>query len=158
MGKFNLTPDQVAQVERENSLILPLPGSTGSESGTFHNPVTGQEIINQPLDAFHRSRRQRQGWQTGPASPELKQKWVIREEELRIEDDERVAKYLASNEHQESMDSQAQGFNDAVASAVAQVLEKLGVELPKTADAPTETDTKQQVSEASRPVQLRLLE
>ena len=158
MGKFNLTPDQVAQVERENSLILPLPGSTGSESGTFHNPVTGQEIVRQPIDAYHLTRRLRQGWQMGPASAELKEKWVIREEELRKEDDERVAKYLASNEHQESMDNQAQGFNDAVASAVAQALEKLGVELPKTADAPTETETKQMVSGASRPVQLRLIE
>jgi hypothetical protein len=151
MGKFNLTPDQVAQVERENSLILPLPGSTGSESGTFHNPVTGQEIVNQPIDAYHLTRRLRQGWQMGQASPELKEKWVIREAELQEEDDQRVAKYLASEEHQASLDDQAQGFNDAVASAVAQVLEKLGVELPKTADAPTETETKQQVSEASRP-------
>ncbi len=158
MGKFNLTPDQVAQVERENSLILPLPGSTGSESGTFHNPVTGKEIHNQPIDAYHLTRRLRQGWQMGPASAELKKKCVIRDAELRAEDDKRVAEYLASDDHQTSLDQQVQGFNDAVASAVAQVLENLGVELPKTADAPTETETKQQVSEASRPVQLRLIE
>ncbi len=158
MGKFNLTPDQVAQVERENSLILPLPGANGSESGTFHNPVTGKEIFNQPIDAYHLTRRLRQGWQMGPASAELKAKCVIRDAELKIEDDKRVAEYLASDDHQTSLDEQVRGFNDAVASAVSQVLERLGIELPKTADAPTETDTKQQVSEASRPVQLRLIE
>jgi hypothetical protein len=153
---FTLTSEEKEQAEKNGgSLIRPLPGANGAKSGTFHNPVTGQEIVNQPIDTYHLTRRLQQGWQMGPASAELKEKWVIREAELRAEDDKRVEDYLKSNEHQEGLDDQAQGFNDAVATAaaaaVAQILEKLGVELPKTADAPTETETKQQVSEASRP-------
>jgi hypothetical protein len=136
--------------------------------------VTGKEIHNQPLDAYHLMKRLRQGWQLGPASPELKEKWAIREVELREEDDERVAEFVSSNEH---VDSEKARFDEAVQATVAAVLEKLGIDLPDKSgvekavptpapeaqenregtqlrlpfDAPSESETKHVVSQASQP-------
>lgn len=174
MGKINLTPEQQVELEANNSLILPHPGAKRNGSGTFHNPVTGREIHRQPLDVYHLMKRLRQGWQLGPASPELREKWVIREAELKAEDDASVAEFVASNEH---VDNERARFNDAVTTAVTAVLEKLEVDLPSkpgaeqstpapasednhegtqlslfaSVDAPPETETKHVVSEASQP-------
>jgi len=176
---ITLTPEEKAEVKREAFLIRELPGASGVPSGTFHNPVTGKEIHNQPIDSYHLMRRLRQGWQLGPASPELKEKWLVREAELREEDDRMVAEYTASDEHRED---EAGRFNEAVTTAVTAVLEKLGIDLPgnvgaeKAASAPAapeeqentegvqlplwgsdatpESETKQIVSQASRPLQV----
>ncbi len=173
MGKITLTPEQEAELEANNSLILPHPGAKRNGKGTFHNPVTGKEVHNQPMDPYHLMRRLRQGWQIGPASPELKEKWPIREAELKAEDDAMVAEYVASHEHEED---QRTRYNEDVKSAVLAVLDQLGIALPgksgaeKAAPAPApednpegtqlplwgsdatpETDTKLIVSEASRP-------
>ena len=173
---ISLTPDEKAEVKREDFLIRELPGASGTPSGTFHNPVTGKEIHKQPLDSYHLMRRLSQGWQLGPASPELKEKWLIREEELRAAEEARVAEYVASQEH---VDEERTRFNEAVTTAVTAVLDKLGVNLPDKSgaepnqpapapeeqenregtqlqldlplDAPSESDSKHVVSQASQP-------
>jgi hypothetical protein len=177
---ISLTPEEKVEVQREDFLIRPLPGATGALSGTFHNPVTGREIHRQPMDAVHITRKLQKGWALGPASPELREKWKIREAELRAEDDAREAEYLASHEH---VEAERARFNDAVkeaaAIAVAAILEEKGIALPDAGaertprpapapegkqlefdlpeDAPSESDTKHVVSQASRPA-LHLVE
>ncbi len=174
MGKFTMTSDQKEELKRNNATTpVPIEGAAGQSKATYHNPVTGQEIRSL-ADPYHSALRRRQGWQWGPASPELKEKWAIRAAELRAEDDRQVAEYVASHEH---VESERARFNEAVTSAVTQVLDKLGIDLPdksgveKSApapegkqlalfaptDAPSETDTKPVVSEASRPA-LHLVE
>ena len=175
-----ITPEEKAQLEKENTLIRELPGASGSDQVNYHNPVTGQEILA-PTDPYHMTRRLRQGWRLGPASTELKAKWLVREQELKEEDDQRQGAFEASGEHKVDLTAQADRFNGAVAAAVAQVLEQIGYdpdekqitrgekeeEAPtevdhqsdflQTVDSPTETDTKQSVSEESRP-ELHLVE
>jgi hypothetical protein len=117
----------------------------------------------------------------GPASPELKAKWAAGEEERRAEDDAMVSGYESSEQHQVDLADRTSQFNDAVTQAVAQVLETLGVKVPdeerqahpqeeeaqeveshqldffEAVDAPTESETKLIVSQASRP-ELHLVE
>ena len=177
MGKIDLTAEQKRELEANNSLILPLEGAVRSGRGTYHNPVTGMELRNSPMDNWHMWLRLRQGWKLGPASPELRAKWAAGEENRRKADDAMVEEHVASDEHRESEKSR---FDDAVkeatAVAVTAVLEKLEIDLPgktgaeSTAPAPApegepegvqlplwgsdatpETDTKLIVSEASQP-------
>ncbi len=175
-----VTPEEKIQLEKENTLIRELPGASGSDQVNYHNPVTGQELLA-PTDPYHMTRRLRQGWRLGPASTELKAKWVIREQELKDEDDQRQEEFKNSDEHKVDLNAQADRFNGAVAAAVAQVLEQIGYdpnekqitrgekeeEAPsevdhqtdflQAVDAPTESDTKLNVSPASRP-ELHLVE
>jgi len=175
MGKITLTPEEDARLKANDSLILPLPGAKRNGTATFHNPVTGKEIFNQPIDPYHLMRRLRQGWQLGPSSPELKEKWIIREAELKVEDDRMVAEHVATHGHVEPDKDQ---FNEAVTAAVTTILEQLGHPLPVgaerttrpapvgeekepegrqlplfevPADAPSKSDTKHVVSQAFRP-------
>jgi len=145
---ITLTPEEKAQLETENTLIRELPGANGANRADYHNPVTGQEMSG-PIDPYHMTRRLRQGWQLGPAPTELKSKWLIREQELKEEDDHRQKEYEDSDEHKVDLSAQEDRFNDAVAAAVTQVLEKLGVELPnegqttlrqKEEEAPSEVE------------------
>lgn len=132
MGKFDISPEQKEELKHGDSTTpVPIEGASGQGKGTYHNPVTGREIQSL-LDPYHLMLRLRQGWRLGPASPELREKWVVREAELRAEDDARVAEYVASQEH---VDSEAARFNDAVTAAVTAVLDKLGVNLPDKSGA-----------------------
>ena len=177
---ITITSEEKAQLEKENTLIRELPGATGSDHASYHNPETGQEMSG-PIDPYHMTRRLRQGWRLGPAPVELRAKWLVREQELKEADDRRDEQYKNSDEHGVDLNAQAERFNEAVAAAVTQVLEKIGVDLPnegrqthtqkeeeatevdhqtdflQTVDSPTETDTKQSVSEESRP-ELHLVE
>ena len=131
MGKINLTAEQKRELEANNSLILPQEGAVGQGRGTYHNPVTGKELRNSPMDNWHMWLRLRQGWKLGPASSELREKWAIREQELRVAEEARVAEYVASQGH---VDGERTRFNEAVqeatALAVAATLEKLEIDLP----------------------------
>jgi hypothetical protein len=170
MGKFTVESDQKEQLDRgaDYTEPVPLPGAAGQGKGTYHNPVTGKEITSL-LTPYHIMLRLRQGWRLGPASPELREKWKIREAELKAEDDKYVAEYKAAHPQEEDQHKQ---FNDAVAAAVTATLKHLGVPLPdagveKSApepeeregtqlplwgpDAAPESDTKLIVSQASRP-------
>ncbi len=167
MGKFAITSEQRAELKQSDATTpVPIMGADGQNKAAYHNPVTGREIRSL-ADAYHMTLRLRQGWRLGPASPELREKWAIREKELLEEDDRRVAEYVASNEHQESEKTR---FTEAVAAAVAQALENLNIDLPgkgaeKSApapvgkqlslfvptDAPSESETQHVVSQASRP-------
>jgi len=174
-----VTSEEKAEFERENTLIRELPGASGSDQVNYHNPVTGQELLA-PTDPYHMTRRLRQGWRLGPAPTELKAKWLVREQELKEEDDQSEQEYQNSDEHQVDLTAQADRFNEAVAAAVAQVLEKIGydpnegrqthtqkeeeasevdhqTDFLQAVDAPTESDTKLNVSPASRP-ELHLVE
>ena len=180
MAKFTVTPEQLEELKSGDSTTpMPMEGVNRSGTGTFHNPVTGREIHNQPMDLAQWSRKLAKGWKTGPASPELREKWKIREAELRAENDKMEADYLASHEHE--VDTRTR-YNEDVKSAVLAVLDQLGVDLPGKSgaeveaaspaaapapeeqqntegtqlplwgsDATPETDTKLIVSEASRP-------
>ena len=135
MGKITLTQEQKAELQREDVLFLEQPNLNRPGTGTFHNPVTGREIYNQPMDMAQWSRKLAKGWKTGPASPELREKYKIREAELRVEDDKREADYLASHEHE--VDTRTR-YNEDVKSAVLAVLDQLGVDLPvKSGAEPT---------------------
>jgi hypothetical protein len=180
VGKIELTPEEKARLESEDFLVFEDRGAKRPGYGTYHNPVTGQEISH-PTDPPHMTNRLRQGWRLGPASPELREKWKVRQAELKAEDDRRVEEYVRSNEGQAA---QKEAFTSAVQTAVTAVLEQMGISPEKagvtqaapettpapvepepregtqlplwTADAPAETDTKLSVSEASRP-DLRLV-
>ena len=176
-----VTPEEKAQLEKENTLIRELPGATGSDHASYHNPETGQEMAG-PIDPYHMTRRLRQGWRLGPAPVELKAKWLVREQELKEADDLQMEDHKNSPEGVQERASRDYDFSKAVATAVTQVLEKLGVELPnekptalrekeeeapsevdhqtdflQTIDASTESDIKLNVSPASRP-ELELVE
>ena len=177
---ITVTPEEKAQLEKENTLIRDLPGANGAGTANYHNPVTGYEMSG-PIDPYHMTRRLNQGWRLGPAPAELKEKWLVREQELKEEDDRRQAEFESSDEHRVSLNAQAGVFKEAVATAVKQVLEELGEGLPhergqalrekeeeatevdqqsdffQAVDAPTETETKLNVSGASRP-ELHLVE
>ena len=177
---ITLTPKEEAQLKREDSLILPLAGADGAESAQFHNPKTGQEFVNLPIDPYHLGRHLRRGLMMGPASPELREKWEAGEADRQAANDALMA------EHLDKAPPPIEGtprFTDAVAAAVAQVLEKLGVDVPNEerqahpqeeeaqeveehqldffefvpTDAPSESETKHVVSQASRP-ELHLVE
>ncbi|KKN07492.1 hypothetical protein LCGC14_1066310 [marine sediment metagenome] len=178
---ITLTPQEKALLKQEDSLIQPLDGADGAESAAYHNPKTGQEFPNLPMDPRALTRYLRRGLMLGPASPELKAKWLAASAERAAADDAMVAEYEDSDQAQIDQGSQDERFKDAVAAAVAQVLEKLRVdptagaekvaptlapeeefapaqlELFKAVDAPTETGNKQVVPEASRP-ELHLVE
>ena len=120
--RISLTPEEKAQLKLENSLILPLEGSDGAASTKFHNPKTGQEFINLPIDPYHLGRHLRRGLVMGPASPELKEKWEAGEAERQTKNDTLMA------EHMESAPSPIEAtprFVEAVSAAVTQVLERL---------------------------------
>jgi hypothetical protein len=179
MGKFNISPEQKEELKHGDSTTpVLIDEAAGQGRGTYHNPVTGQELRNARMDNWHMWLRLRQGWQLGPASPELREKWKIREAELRAEDDAMEEKHLSSQEH---VDSERARFNDAVTAAAEvaakAILEKLGIDLPGKSgaeveaaspaaapapegeqlafnlpeDAPSESETKLVVSQASRP-------
>lgn len=148
MGKFTVGSKEEeselrAAVRTDSSYYttpMALPGSDGQSRVTYHNPVTGREITN-PSDPYLIQRRLRQGWKLGSASPELKEKWKVREAELLAEDDAYVKAHIASTEHVESEKAR---FNEAVAAAVTQVLEKL-----ESNTAPTELSGKAGVAETA---------
>jgi hypothetical protein len=177
MGKFTVDPEQKEQLDRGDDYTTPttLPGAAGLNKGTYHNPVTGKEIVSL-RDPYHIMLRLRQGWRLGPASPELREKWKIREAELKAIDDKMEEDYAAAHPQE---DEQRAQFNDAVAQAVTATLEQLGVPLPEAgveksapepeereghqlsfdlpADAPSESGTKHVVPQASQP-ELHLVE
>jgi hypothetical protein len=125
---ISLTPQQKSRLEQEESLILPLAGSTGAESAAYHNPKTGQEFPNLPLDPRALTRYLRRGLMLGPAPAELKAKWESASAERAAADDAMVAEYEASDQAQIDQGVQDGQFKDAVAAAVTQVLEKLGID------------------------------
>ncbi len=180
-----VTPEEKAQLQKENTLIRELPGATGAGHANYHNPVTGQEMSG-PMDPYHMTRRLRQGWRLGAAPSELRATWLIREQELKEADDLIIEEHKTSDEGRKEREVWEQNFSDAVATAVTQVLEKLGVDLPNEGqttrrekeeeaetevetndakqlklfvpyDAPSESDTKHEVSPASLP-ELHLVE
>ena len=176
-----VTPEEKAQLQKENTLIRELPGANGANRANYHNPVTGQEMDG-PIDPYHMTRRLAQGWRLGSAPAELKAKWITRERELKEEDDQRQEEFENSDEHKVDLTAQADRFNEAVSTAVTQVLEKLGVDLPnerstthrekeeeaktevdhqtdflKAIDSSTESETKLNVSQESRP-ELKLVD
>ena len=164
-----LTPEERAELESGGSLLRPLAGAEGAASTQFHNPKTGQEFINLPIDPYHLSRNLQRGLVMGPASPELRAKWDAGEAERQVANDALMAKHMDT-----SMVEETPRFQDAVTAAVTQVLEKLGVEIPSEkqeaspqeeeakidydvqlplfvpTDAPSESETKHAVSQASR--------
>ncbi len=175
MGTISVTPEEKAELARENTLIRELPGADGASRADYHNPVTGQEMAG-PMDPYHMTRRLRQGWRLGPAPKELQEKWLVREQELKEADDLMIEEHKNSDEGQQEREVWEQNFSEAVATAVdtavTKVLEKLGHGEAKTEvstddprqlnmfapiDAPSESDTKHEVSPASRPY-LRLVE
>ncbi len=130
-----VTPEEKAQLQKENTLIRALPGATGSDHANYHNPVTGQEMSG-PMDPYHMTRRLRQGWRLGPAPSELRAKWIVREQELKEADDLIIERHKLSDEGRQEREVWEQNFSDAVATAVTQVLEKLGVDLPNAGQTP----------------------
>ena len=135
-----LTPQERAELESGGSLLRPLVGAEGAASTQFHNPKTGQEFINLPIDPYHLGRHLRRGLVMGPASPELKEKWEAGEAERTATDDALMAEHLDKSTVEDTP-----RFQDAVASAVTQVLEKLGVEIPserQEGQKPQEEETK----------------
>jgi hypothetical protein len=179
---ITVTPQEKAELAASGSLIRPLAGAEGAPSSCFHNPKTGQEFIGLPIDPYHLGRHLQRGLIMGPASPELREKWAAGEADRQAENDALMAEHLAKAP---DPIEETPRFEDAVAAAVEKVLEKLGENIPnerqeahpqeeaqetivqvnepvqmdffKTVDAPTETETKLSVSEASRPY-LRLVD
>ncbi len=178
---ITLTAEEKAELAVAGSLILPLAGADGAPSTVFHNPKTGQEFINLPIDPYHLGRHLRRGLVMGPPSPELQAKWEAGEAERQAANDTLMAEHLSKAP---TPIEESPRFNEAVAAAVTQVLEKLGVEIPsekrqahpqeeKTEEveeynvqlalfvpsvATSESETKRVVSPAARPDYLSLVE
>ena len=146
-----LTPEEKAQLKREDSLILPLAGADGAESAQFHNPKTGQEFVNLPIDPYHLGRHLRRGLMMGPASPELREKWEAGEADRQAANDALMAEHL--DKAPPPIEATPR-FEDAVAAAVVQVLEKLGVEVPSEKQEARE-ERKEGAKEVA-PIQLEL--
>ena len=175
-----VTSEEKAQLEKENTLIRDLPGANGANRANYHNPVTGYEMSG-PVDPYHMSRRIQQGWRLGPAPAELKEKWLVREKELKELDDLQMEEHKSSPEGVQERASRDYDFSEAVATAVAQVLERMGIDpsagkttrrqeeeevetevdhqadFLQAIDTSTESDTKLNVSPVSRP-ELKLVE
>ena len=170
---ITLTSEEKAELESAGSLFRPLVGAEGAASTQFHNPKTGQEFTNLPIDPYHLGRHLRRGLVMGPASPELRAKWDAGGTERTATDDALMAEHMDKSTVEETP-----RFQDAVVAAVTQVLEKLGVEAPDAkgsgvqgetqeeetkieydvqlpmlvpAGAPSESETKHEVSQAPRP-------
>ena len=163
-----LTDAEKAELASAGSLIRPLAGADGAVSTSFHNPKTGQEFVNLPVDPRALGRYLNRGWQTGPATDEMRQKWADGEAERQAANDALMAEHM---EKAPSPIEETPRFAEAVAAAVTKVLEKLnekqeappqeekaevepeGVQLALFAptDAPSESETKRVVSQASRP-------
>ena len=169
---ITVTDQEKAELAAAGTLVRPLAGADGAVSTVFHNPKTGQEFVNLPIDPYHLGRHLRRGLVMGPASPELREKWEAGEAERQAANDALMAEHLGKSPVEETP-----RFSDAVAAAVTQVLEKLGIDLPTEAekvapapvpeetepdydvqlplsvstDAPPESETKRVVSQASRP-------
>ncbi len=52
-----------------------MPGIPGPEKDWYHNPKTGQEFRNLPVDAYSLRLYRGKGWRRGPASDELRLAW-----------------------------------------------------------------------------------
>lgn len=146
---IEITAYEQAQLAKQDYLIRPLAGAQGADKSTYHNPITGQEFENLPVDPRSLQLYTRvKGWRLGPASDELRAKWAAGEAERKAADDRMVESYRAKAPLPVQ---EIPGFNEAVAVAVAQVLKQLGVEVPsseQTSGASAETDTKLIVSDA----------
>ncbi|KKL79891.1 hypothetical protein LCGC14_2010290 [marine sediment metagenome] len=177
---ITVTDQEKAELASAGTLLRPLAGADGAVSTVFHNPKTGQEFVNLPIDPYHLGRHLRRGLVMGPASPELRAKWEAGEAERQAANDALMAEHQGKSPVEETPQ-----FTAAVAAAVTQVLERLGVELPsekqeahpqeeaqetlvqvsepvqmdffKTVGAPAKSETKLNVSPASRP-NLRLVD
>ena len=150
---ITVTPTEKAELKAAGSLVRPLAGADGAASTYFHNPKTGQEFVNLPIDPYHLGRHLQRGLVMGPAPAELKAKWEAGEAERSAANDALMAEHLSKSPVEETPQ-----FREAVAAAVIQVLEKLGIELPSVpTDAPSESETKLVVSQASQP-ELHLVE
>ena len=166
---ITVTPEEKAALAAAGSLLRPLVGAEGAVSTEFHNPKTGQDFVNLPIDPYHLGRHLRRGLVMGPASPELREKWEAGEAERQAANDALMAEHM---EKAPSPIEETPRFAEAVATAVTQVLERLnaekqgahpqkeeaevepeGVQLALFAptDAPPESETKRVVSQASRP-------
>ncbi len=174
---ITVTDQEKAELQAAGSLIRPLAGADGAPSTAFHNPKTGQEFINLPIDPYHLGRHLQRGLVMGPPSPELRAKWEAGEAERQAANDTLMAEHLSKAP---PPIEESPRFNEAVAAAVTQVLEKIGIDLPTEAekvapvsvlegpqkpepeydvqlplsvstDAPSESETKHVVSQASRP-------
>ena len=179
---ITVTPEEKAQLAKENTLIRELPGAIGAGHANYHNPVTGQEMTG-PIDPYHMTRRLRQGWRLGAAPSELRAKWLVREQELKEADDLIIETHKNSDEGRQEREVWEQNFSDAVATAVTKVLEELRkadlsnegqttrrqeeeeapaevdhqTDFLQAVDSPTESETKLDVSQESRP-ELHLVE
>ena len=52
-----------------------MPGIPGPEKDWYHNPRTGQEFPNLPIDPYSVRLYGGKGWRRGPASDELRLAW-----------------------------------------------------------------------------------
>ena len=168
---LTVTPQEKAELASAGSLLRPLAGAEGAASTVFHNPKTGQEFVNLPIDPYHLGRHLRRGLVMGPSSPDRREQWEAGEAERQAANDALMAEHMDT-----SMVEETPRFQDAVEAAVTQVLAKLGVEIPRARQegqkpqeeetkieydvqlpmlvptgAPSESDNKQVVSQAPRP-------
>ncbi len=146
---ITVTDQEKAELQAAGSLIRPLAGADGAPSTVFHNPKTGQVFINLPIDPYHLGRHLQRGLVMGPASPELRAKWEAGEAERQAANDALMAEHLGKSTIEETP-----RFSDAVAAAVTQVLEKLGVEVPSEKQEAREEG--KEGAEELAPIQLEL--
>ena len=155
---ISLTAQEKAELQQAGSLMRPLEGASGVQSAVFHNPKTGQEFVNLPVDPYHLGRHLRRGLMMGPASLELREKWEAGEADRQADNDALMAEHLskapapigATPRFEEAVDA-------AVAAAVEKVLEKLGVQLPsEKQEAHPQEEAQETIVEANEPVQLSM--
>ncbi|KKK73751.1 hypothetical protein LCGC14_2890660 [marine sediment metagenome] len=146
---ITVTDQEKAELAAAGTLVRPLAGADGAVSTVFHNPKTGQEFVNLPIDPYHLGRHLRRGLVMGPASPELREKWEAGEAERQAANDALMAEHLGKSPVEETP-----RFSDAVAAAVTQVLEKLGVEIPSEKQEAWEEG--KEGAEELAPIQLEL--
>ena len=68
-----LTAEEKRDIEKQGYTDRNLP--QGPDKATYHNPKTGQEFYNMPVDEHNAKMFRRKGWVLGSASPKLRKKW-----------------------------------------------------------------------------------
>ena len=125
---IDITDYERRQLEGQSYLIRPLLGANGVQRSTYHDPITGQEFENLPIDPrSYQGYTVGSGWRLGPAPEELKAKWAAGEAERTAAWKQKLATHKVVTP---SLPSNVPGFAEAVAEAVVQVLKTLGIETP----------------------------
>jgi hypothetical protein len=147
---IQLTADERKQLRSGGSSVSVLPGSE-REVSTYHDPKTGQEFENLPVDPYSFEHYTRiRHLRVGSAPAELRAKWEAGEAERLATYEQRLENHRRKQE-QINQDNDIFGTRDDVIAGLQQQIEELKQHLGLA--KPDEVEEEEQAS----PRQLELL-